>query len=135
VIAVDTSVAVAAALPWHEAHAVARSALPAPRPALIGQVAVETYSVLTRLRPPQRVPPAVARAYLAEAFASPPIVLAAEAYEHLLDLAVTERIAGGAVYDAIVGATARDVGATLLTLDRRAVPTYERVGVTYRLLV
>ena len=54
-IAVDTSVAVAAALPWHEAHTAARAAMPADAALLLGQVAVETYSVLTRLPPPQRV--------------------------------------------------------------------------------
>jgi hypothetical protein len=31
-------------------------------------------------------------------------------------------------------AAAREARATLLTLDRRAVPTYERMGVQYRLI-
>jgi predicted nucleic acid-binding protein len=134
VIVVDTSVAVAAALPWHEDHAVARGALPRRRTVAIAQVAVETYSVLTRLPPSQRVPTGVARAYLGQAFILPPHVLPPEGYLRMFDLAAEQGIVGGAVYDAIVAATARAAGATLLTLDRRAVPTYERVGARYRLV-
>jgi len=133
-IVLDTSVAVAAALPWHEAHASARSALEQSKTRAIGQVATETYSVLTRLPPPQRVPPSVARDYLFEMFDLPPIVLGPEEYTRLLDLAVTEQIAGGAVYDAIVATTAHAAGATLLTLDQRAVRTYQLVGVAYMLV-
>lgn len=133
-IAVDTSVAVAAALPWHESHGAARSALPDARSTLIAQVAVETYSVLTRLPPSQRVPAAVARDYLNQAFILPPLVLVAESYARLIDVAVEEGITGGAVYDAIVAATAREAGVTLLTLDRRAIPTYQRLGTDYQLI-
>jgi predicted nucleic acid-binding protein len=134
VIVVDTSVAVAAALPWHESHDAARSALPDARSTLIAQVAVETYSVLTRLPPSQRVPAAVARDYLNQAFILPPLVLVPESYARLVDVAVEEGIIGGAVYDAIVAATAREAGATLLTLDRRAIPTYQRLGTDYQLI-
>ncbi len=38
-------------------------------------------------------------------------------------------VAGGAVYDALIALTARAAGAELLTLDRRAMPIYERCGV------
>ena len=133
-IVADTSVAVAAALPWHADHAAARGSLANARTPLIAQVALETYSVLTRLPPSQRVPAAVARDFLAEAFVSPTIALSAEGYGRVLDLAVDEGIIGGAVYDAIVAETARQVGATLLSLDKRAVSTYARVGTDYRLL-
>jgi predicted nucleic acid-binding protein len=37
-------------------------------------------------------------------------------------------------HDALVGATGRHAGARLLTRDRRAVPTYERLGVEYELI-
>jgi hypothetical protein len=43
-------------------------------------------------------------------------------------------ITGGAVYDGLVAMSAAAHGATLLTLDRRAVPTYRRSGVRHRLL-
>jgi predicted nucleic acid-binding protein len=134
VIVVDTSVAVPAALPWHVAHGAVRSALPREKTPVIAQVALETYSVLTRLPPPQRVPAAVAREYLNGAFTFPPLVLAPASYAALLDLVATEGIAGGAVYDAIVAATAVEVGAMLLTRDRRAVAIYRLLGTSHRLI-
>jgi predicted nucleic acid-binding protein len=131
---VDTSVAVAAALPWHAAHAVTVAALQERTP-LLGHVAIETYSVLTRLPAPQRVAPALAHSYLTKRFTLPPIVLPTDAYAGLIELVAAKRIAGGAVYDALVGVTAREAGAILLTLDRRAVSTYQLLGLNYRLLV
>jgi predicted nucleic acid-binding protein len=80
------------------------------------------------------VSPAVARDWLKFAFAFPPLVLSPAGHERLLDLAVAEGITGGAVYDAVVAATALEAGATLLTLDQRAVLTYRAVGVAYELL-
>lgn len=130
----DTSVVVAAALPWHESHAAAQSALSRVKPPLLAQVAVETYSVLTRLPPPQRVPASVAWDYLRGTFALPPLALTPEGYVQLLDVAAVEGIAGGALYDALVAATAREAGMALLTLDRRAVTTYQLLSVHYRLL-
>lgn len=99
---------------------------------LPAQVAVETYSVLTRLPSPHRVPVSIAWGYLREMFALPPFTLGSTGYVRLLDLAAAEGLAGGALYDALVAAMAREAGATLLTLDRRAVATYQRVGVEYR---
>jgi predicted nucleic acid-binding protein len=133
-IVVDTSVAVPAALPEHVAHRSAHDALQDEQTRAIAHVAVETYSVLTRLPRPQRVAPDHARAYLADTFAFPPLVLAPAAYGGLLDLAAAEGITGGALYDAVVAATAAEAGATLLTRDRRAVPTYRLVGAEYRFL-
>jgi predicted nucleic acid-binding protein len=134
VIVVDSSVAIAAALPWHEHHATTIAALPSARTPLIAAVAMETYSVLTRLPPPQRLPPALAFEYLQERFTFPPLALTPASYERLLTLAAAERIDGGAIYDAVIAATALESEATLLTLDRRATPTYEIVGVTYRVI-
>lgn len=133
-IVVDTSVAVAVGLPWHESHAAARDALPTEPTPLVAQVAVETYSVLTRLPGPQRVPPVVAREFLTKSFAFPPLVLSAAGYSRLLQVSAAEGIAGGAVYDGLVGAAAGEAGATLLTLDRRAVPTYSLLGIDFRLV-
>lgn len=133
-IAVDTSVAVAAALPWHECHHAARAALPRTPTQALGHVALETYSVLTRLPPPHRVPADVALAYLHASFRPPPVVLAADSYQALLETAATTGIVGGALYDALVAQTAFEAGVTLLTLDRRAARTYELIGVAYRLI-
>lgn len=133
-IVADTSVAVAAALRWHEAHKAAVAALTPAKTPLLAHVALETYSVLTRLPPPQRVPADVAHAYLLKTFTFPPLTLPAPDYEELLELAAGEGLGGGAVYDALIAATARRVGATLLTLDRRAVPVYRLTGAQYRLV-
>jgi hypothetical protein len=43
-------------------------------------------------------------------------------------------VTGGAVYDAVVAATAAVHSAELLSCDRRAVPTYEKMGVRAVLL-
>ena len=134
-IALDTSVAVAAALPWHEAHVATLESLRGERTPLIAQVAVETYSVLTRLPPPHRVPAPVALAYLEQAFILPPLTLSTEGHVALLDLAANASIIGGAIYDGIVAKTAHEAGLTLLTLDQRAVSTYRSVGVDHRFVV
>ena len=133
-IALDTSVAVAAALPWHEHHVAARAKLPRTKPRLIAQVAAETYSVLTRLPPPQRVPAPGARAFLKETFALPPLVLSPSGYDELLDLAAERDITGGAIYDALVAAAAREAGATLLSLDRHAIATYHLLQIDYQVV-
>lgn len=43
-------------------------------------------------------------------------------------------LAGGAVYDGLVGAAARKHKLTLVTCDRRAEPTYRVLGVNYEVL-
>jgi predicted nucleic acid-binding protein len=132
-IAVDTSVVVAAFASWHEGHASAVSAL-ARRPRLPAHVAVEAFSVLTRLPPPHRAPADLVERFLRERFPEPLLPLPAEAHRALLSLAVRAGLAGGAIYDALVAVTAKRASASLLTRDRRAAPTYEAVGVRYELL-
>jgi predicted nucleic acid-binding protein len=133
VTAVDTSVVVAAFASWHEGHAVALEAL-ARRPKLPAHVALESFSVLTRLPPPHRVPPAVASEFLSASFSGVLLVLPARSYLELVAVVTRAGLAGGAIYDALVGATAKHAGATLLTRDRRALITYEAVGVRHELL-
>jgi predicted nucleic acid-binding protein len=134
VIVADSSVVIPAALPWHEHHAVAISSLQGQKTQLLAPVLMETYSVLTRLPPPQRLAPELALRYLREKFEFPPLMLPPESYERLLTLTTKERIVGGAVYDALIGTVAREFESTLLTLDRRATPIYEIVGVDYRVI-
>ena len=43
-------------------------------------------------------------------------------------------LAGGALYDGLVGAAARQHELMLITCDRRAAPTYRLLGVNYELL-
>jgi predicted nucleic acid-binding protein len=132
-IAVDTSVVVAAFASWHEGHAGAAAAL-ARRPRVPAHVLLETYSVLTRLPPPHRAPAPLVAAFLGERFSAPPLVLPGAEHRRLVGRAAEAGIVGGSIHDALVGATARHVGARLLTRDRRAVPTYERLGVAYELI-
>jgi len=133
VIAVDTSVVVAGFASWHEGHASAAATL-ARGPRVPAHVLVETYSVLTRLPPPHRAPPRLVAAFLAERFPKPPLALPAAEHTRLLVRAADAGIAGGSIHDALVAATARHARARLLTRDRRAVPTYERIGVEYELI-
>ncbi len=129
----DTSVVVAAFASWHESHETARRAIRG-KPRLFTHVAIETFAVLTRLPPPHRASPKVAVEFLSAHFPGQAEVLAADEHMELLRSAPTAGISGGAIYDALVAATAKSAGLTLLTLDRRALPTYERVGAKVRLL-
>jgi len=134
VIAVDTSVVVAAFASWHEGHRVAAAAL-ARKPRIPAHVLVETYSVLTRLPPPHRASGILVARFLAERFAEVPIVLPPRAHLPLIAKAVAAGITGGGIHDALIGATALHARARLLTRDRRAASTYERVGADYELIV
>lgn len=133
-IAADSSLAVAAFLSAHEEHEAARLCLVEQRPRLVAHAGFETYSVLTRLPIPDRLAPSEAWALLDRAFPKPPLVLRAAQLRKLLAALAGAGIGGGAVYDGLVAGTAKELGAELITLDRRAVPIYEAVGVTFRLL-
>jgi predicted nucleic acid-binding protein len=133
VIAVDTSVVVAAFASWHEAHSVAEAAL-ARKPRVPAHVLLESYSVLTRLPPPHRAPADLVVAFLAERFTKTPLALPARMHLRLVERAVAAGIAGGSIHDALIAATALHAKARLLTRDRRAVPTYERLKVDYEFI-
>lgn len=126
--AVDTSVVVAAFATWHEGHEAAVQAL-AQSPRIPAHVLIETFSVLTRLPPPHRAPPAVVWQFLSARFPDAALTLSGEAHHALIASAAQDRTAGGAIYDALIGATALAHGATLLTRDHRAKATYDRLGV------
>lgn len=133
-MAADTSVVVAAFASWHEGH---QSALRALRGdvRLPAQVLVESYSVLTRLPPPHRAAAPVVESFLAERFPGAPLTLPGNEYRALLRAMAAAEVAGGTIYDALIGATARHWTAPLLTRDRRAAATYDKVGARYELVV
>jgi len=133
VIAVDTSVVVAGFASWHEGHRSAVAAL-ARKPRVPAHVLVEAYSVLTRLPPPHRAPVDLVARFLAERFPEAPLALPARAHRALIDSSAHAGLAGGAVYDALIAATARHAGATLLTRDQRARAVYERMDVSYEIV-
>lgn len=132
-IALDSSVVVAAFGAWHESHPVARETLDL-RPALPAHAALEAYSVLTRLPDPFRAAPELVAGFLSAAFGTKRLVLGAREYGVLPANLARLGIAGGSVYDALIAMTAKSAGAEIVTLDRRAFATYERCGVGARLL-
>lgn len=133
-IAVDTSVVVAAFASWHEAHRASAQLLDR-RPRLPAHALIESYSVLTRLPAPHRADAGIVAAFLAERFRSPPLTLPGDAQAALIATAAAAGLTGGSVYDALIAATAKHAGTVLHTRDRRAVPTYERIGVRFEVLI
>jgi predicted nucleic acid-binding protein len=129
--ACDTSVAIAALDPTHEAHPACRRVLVDLRPALAGHAAFETYSVLTRLPVGLRLSADQAVSVLAAAFPAE-CWLNAAGIRDLREKLATLDIVGGSVYDALVGQASVASGRTLLTRDRRAERTYRSLGVQYR---
>ncbi|MER3411087.1 MAG: VapC toxin family PIN domain ribonuclease, partial [Thermoleophilia bacterium] len=86
----DTSVVVAAFARWHEQHEAARAAVREAE-ALVAPVAVESFSVLTRLPPPHRASPEIVVAFLDHHFPRPFLLLDAEGFRRLLDTAMERR--------------------------------------------
>ncbi len=130
---VDTSAAVAFLVGDHEHHDATFEALADRTLGLAGHAAFETYSVLTRLPPPARLSPASAGRLLATNFPAS-CFLSDDAARALLAALPAHGIAGGSVYDALVGAVAVEHHATLVTRDRRALVTYRELGVSVELL-
>lgn len=130
---VDTSAAVALVLPLHPHHEQVLDAL-ADRPrGLAGHAAFETYSVLTRLPAPDRLDPRAARELLQATFPETRH-LSRRVSAQLIATLAEKGLAGGAVYDALVGAAAVEHGLTLATRDHRALDTYRELGADVLLL-
>jgi predicted nucleic acid-binding protein len=129
VIAPDSSVTIAAAAPWHLAHEAAVAALAADEAWLIAHVAFETTAALSRMPVGHRLAPAVVVEWLEVRFKSRWIALPAAATRRALRTAVEHGIRGGALYDALIAATAHHHGHTLISADRRAAPVYSALGV------
>ena len=130
---VDTSVAVPLIVADHEHHRAVVDAVGTRVLGLAGHAAFETFSILTRLPPPARRGPSAVARLLAHNFPATRF-LSGDAAVELLARLGTLGIAGGAVYDALVGAAAAQHGLTLLTRDRRALDIYRRLDVTFALL-
>jgi predicted nucleic acid-binding protein len=133
VVLVDTSVAVPLVVGDHEHHESTSEALGRRRAGLAGHAAFETFSVLTRLPGPGRVSPSVVGRLVAASFPETRFLSAKSSAVLLAELAI-RGVAGGLVYDALVGAAALEHGLTLVTRDRRALPTYRDMGVSIELL-
>jgi len=128
VITPDTSVVIAALAPWHEAHEAATEALDGIGVRLVAHVAFETTSALSRMPEGSRIAPAVILEAIERRFPEPWMSLDGEATREALQRAVAAGVRGGALYDALIGATAQHAGVQVLTADRRARVAYESVA-------
>jgi predicted nucleic acid-binding protein len=134
-IALDTSVVIALLASWHEGHQTVVAALRDEEDVRLPRhVALEAYSVLTRLPMPHRFPSAPVVEFLTRRFPAAWLGLDPDGHRELLLEANSLGLTGGAIYDALVGATARSAGARLLSRDRRAAPVYRALGVDHELL-
>ncbi len=130
---VDTSVAVPLVVADHEHHRTVVDAVRNKTLGLAGHAAFETFSTLTRLPPPARRSPGAVARLIAHNFPATRFLSDHAAMELLARLG-TLGIAGGTVYDALVGAAAFEHGLTLMTRDRRAADTYRRLDVKFVLV-
>ncbi|HEV2784931.1 MAG TPA: type II toxin-antitoxin system VapC family toxin [Solirubrobacteraceae bacterium] len=130
---VDTSVAVALTVTDHHDHEATFEAVADRRLGLAGHAAFEAFSVLTRLPAPARRTPATVARLLSANFPYSRFLSEAAAALLLADLQL-KGIAGGSVYDALVGAAAAQHRLPLATRDRRALSTYRALDVDVKLL-
>jgi predicted nucleic acid-binding protein len=133
VVLLDTSTAIALMVEDHEAHVATLAALRGRRIGLAGHAWFETYSVLTRLPGGLRRSPADATRLLTRNVPASVFLGEAESAALIGELA-GKGISGGAVYDALVGAAARQHRRPLMSSDARARPVYDALGVEIELL-
>ncbi len=126
-LGLDTSVAVPLLVRTHRAHDPVVRWWGGREVALSGHALAETYSVLTRLPGDLRLAPADAARLLGDRFLKP-LLLGQKVASRVPDVLARLEIAGGAVYDALVGLAAVEHGVDLATRDVRARSTYEAVG-------
>ncbi len=131
--AADSSIAVAALLNDHPAHQSSAEAL-ASCTTTIAHVAAETYSVLTRLPPPNQADATTAATVLGERLPAPFAALSGSDYAKAPARLAAAGIGGGATYDGLIALTALEHDLELLTRDGRAERTYRALAVPYRLL-
>ncbi len=124
----DTSVAIAFLVSDHSQHDLVFEALADRDLGLAGHATFETFSVLTRLPAASRLGPATAVELIESNFPHTRY-LGPGATGRLLASLPRRNIAGGSVYDALVGAAAAEHGLPLVTSDLRALGTYRQLGV------
>lgn len=124
----DSSVMIAGFASWHTHHAAARGVL-AGVVDLVAHAELESYSVLTRIPEPFQIAATDMADYLRRRYPGKRLVLPEAERRALVGRLSRLAIAGGAVYDAVVASTAAHHGYRLLSCDRRAASTYDRIGV------
>lgn len=126
-VALDSSVAIPLLVRTHDDHPSVAAWARGRSLAFTSHSLAETYAVLTRLPDDLRVLPDDAARLLARGFGTPLLVRSQTARNLASELA-SRGVAGGAVYDALVGIAAVENGCALATRDLRARGTYEAVG-------
>ena len=129
----DTSAAIALMVEDHDAHVATLDAVRGRQLGLAGHAWFETYSVLTRLPAGLRRSPADALRLLVGNFPASRFLGEAETADLGAEL-VGLGVSGGAVYDALVGAAARQHRLPLVSKDARARAVYEALGVDLELI-
>ena len=133
-LAVDTSVVIAAFAVWHDGHRAALAALDR-RPRLPAHVLLEELfgvdALPTAAQDVARDRDVVSRYVVRRPSARP----AAGRLQESRRIGGQGGLAGGSIYDAVIAWTAKRAGATLLTRDRRAVRVYEAVGAPFDLIL
>jgi predicted nucleic acid-binding protein len=129
----DSSVTIAAIIADDEAHDLAAQALKQCT-RTIAHVAIETYSVLTRIPPPRRLYSDDAAAIIDARFPSTYATLSASDYAKALTRLASADVSGGATYDGLIALTALEHDLEIVTRDRRAERTYRALDVSYRML-
>lgn len=129
--AADTSISIPALLADHEAHDLAEEALSLCE-ATIAHVAIETYSVLTRLPPPHRMESLDAAEIIDARLPGVWAGLDDGASRSLSRRLAEARVAGGATYDGLIALVALEHDLELVSRDRRAAQTYRALGVPFR---
>ena len=132
-VLLDTSAALALVQRENPFHPMSVDRLLPCRRGMSGHAAVELLSVLTRLPSPQRLTPATALRLQVRNFPESRFLSATRMGELLEEFAAAG-LAGGAVYDGLVGAAAREHHLPLISCDHRAEPTYRALGVDYEVL-
>jgi predicted nucleic acid-binding protein len=133
----DTSVLVPGFTAAHPFYSVAEPALIEIRRkgGLAAHTMAEAYSVLSAPGGVYRAEPELVLEYLKELLGdSSPIQPRPESYREALEFLAGEGRGGAPVFDALIALAVRDAEATLVSLDRRARPTYELCGVEFRFL-
>jgi len=130
---VDTSVAISLLVADHPDHDATHAAVGRRSLGLSGHAYFETSSVLTRLPGSLRRGPQEVAMLLRESFPKSRFLDAGESESLIVRFGDLE-IAGGAVYDALVGHTAAVHGLALVTRDARAIPIYRLLSVDLRVL-
>jgi predicted nucleic acid-binding protein len=134
-IAPDSSVLIAGATPGHPFHDQALPTLPTIRSKgrLIAHTMAEAFSVLTRQANAR--PTADVLRYLDQFLQHKPVGLPPASYAKVLKALADGGISGGAIYDGLIAAAAKQSGLRLLSLDRRAARTYAMLGADYEILI